>query len=150
MRTRDRAETPPRQRGRNWLLIKHADFWSGPIDITEVAPLSVKSEGDFDDILAADMPELWITDRPATATGKGSAAALTREVIERAARKIPRPPRRGRLTATAAAAGPARARASRPAPLRGEKDPQAGGREDRGAAPRIYCSSRWASTLHTA
>lgn len=88
VRTRDRAETPPRQRGRNWLLIKHADFWSGPIDITEVAPLSVKSEGDFDDILAADMPDLWVTGRPATATGNGRAAALTREVIESAARKI--------------------------------------------------------------
>ena len=88
VRTRDRAGTAPRQRGRNWLLIKHADFWSGPIDITEVAPLSVKSEGDFDDILAADMPELWITGRPATAAGSGRAAALTREVVERAARKI--------------------------------------------------------------
>ncbi len=88
VRTRDRPGTAPRQRGRNWLLIKHADFWSGPIDITEVAPLSVKSEGDFDDILAADMPDLWVTGRPATAAGTGRAAALTREVIERAARKI--------------------------------------------------------------
>ena len=88
VRTRDRAGTAPRQRGRNWLLIKHADFWSGPIDITEFAPLSVKSEGDFDDILAADMPDLWVTGRPATAAGRGSAAALTREVIERAAHKI--------------------------------------------------------------
>ena len=88
VRTRDRAGTAPRQRGRNWLLIKHADFWSGPVDITEFAPLSVKSEGDFDDILAADMPDLWITGRPATARGNGRAAALTREIIERAARKI--------------------------------------------------------------
>ena len=88
VRTRDRDGTSRRQRGRNWLLIKHADFWSGPVDITEFAPLSVKSEGDFDDILAADMPNLWITGRPATARGNGRAAALTREVIERAARKI--------------------------------------------------------------
>ena len=88
VRTRDRAGTAPRQRGRNWLLIKHADFWSGPIDITEVAPLSVKSEGNFDDILAADMPDLWVAGRPATATGAGRAAALTREIIEQAARKI--------------------------------------------------------------
>ena len=88
VRTRDREGTPIRQRRRNWLLIKHADFWSGPVDITELAPLSVKSEGDFDDILAADMPDLWLADRPATATGRGSAASLTREVIERAARKI--------------------------------------------------------------
>ena len=88
VRTRDREGTPIRQRQRNWLLIKHADFWSGPVNITEFAPLSVKSEGDFDDILATDMPDLWLADRPATATGSGSAASLTREIIERAARKI--------------------------------------------------------------
>ena len=80
--------TPSKQRGRNWLLIKHADFWSGPVDITEFAPLSVKSEGDFDDILAADMPDRWVTGRPATASGGGAAATLTRAVIERAAVKI--------------------------------------------------------------
>ena len=88
VRTRDRDGTPPAQRGRNWLLIKHADFWSGPIDITEFAPRSVASDGDFDDILAADMPEVWVTGRPATAAGRGSAARLTQEVIESAARKI--------------------------------------------------------------
>ena len=88
VRTRDRDGTPSKQRGRNWLLIKHADFWSGPVDITEFAPLSVKSEGDFDDILAADMPDRWVTGRPATASGGGAAATLTRAVIERAAVKI--------------------------------------------------------------
>ena len=41
----------------SWLLIKHKDEWSGPIDITEFAPLSVKTPGaDFADILAADTP----------------------------------------------------------------------------------------------
>ncbi|MCY4119568.1 MAG: hypothetical protein OXG72_01440, partial [Acidobacteria bacterium] len=60
----------------------------GPVDTTAGAPLSVKREGDFDDIPAADMPDLWITGRPATARGNGRAAALTREIIERAARKI--------------------------------------------------------------
>ena len=88
VRIRDRADTPPKQRGRNWLLIKHADFWSGPVDITGFAPLSVKSEGDFDDILAEEMPAQWVTGRPATAVGSGRAAALTRDVIERAAKKI--------------------------------------------------------------
>ena len=87
VRTRDRANTSAKQRGRNWLLIKHRDFWSGPIDITEFAPLSVKSEGNFDDILADEMPDVWITNRPATATG-GSARALMRETIESAAAKI--------------------------------------------------------------
>src|SRR5213594_2385956 len=41
---------------RTWLLIKHRDEWSGDLDITEFAPKSVKSEGDFEDILAEDTP----------------------------------------------------------------------------------------------
>ena len=44
---------------RSWLLIKHRDDWSGELDITEFAPLSVKSGGDFEDILAADKPDVW-------------------------------------------------------------------------------------------
>ena len=39
---------------RSWLLIKHKDEWAGEVDIAEFAPKSVKSEGDFEDILAAD------------------------------------------------------------------------------------------------
>ncbi|HUG01522.1 MAG TPA: DNA polymerase ligase N-terminal domain-containing protein [Longimicrobiales bacterium] len=41
-------------KGRSWLLIKHRDEWSGDLDITEFAPKSVKSEGDLEDILAAE------------------------------------------------------------------------------------------------
>ena len=41
---------------RSWLLIKHRDDWAGDVDIVEFAPLSVKSGGDFEDILAADTP----------------------------------------------------------------------------------------------
>lgn len=37
--------------GRSWLLIKHRDAWSGELDITTFAPLSVKSEMDLDEIL---------------------------------------------------------------------------------------------------
>ena len=84
VRIRDKPGTAARQRGRSWLLIKHRDFWSGPIDITEFAPLSVKSEGDFDDILAADMPRTWVTGRP----GGGGANAQLRATVESAARKI--------------------------------------------------------------
>ena len=113
VRIRDRSDTPPAQRGRNWLLIKHADFWSGPIDITEFAPRSVVSDGDFDDILAADMPELWVTGRPATAAGRGSAARLTQQVIESAARKILA---RNEAAAAPAAAKPRRAPRSRRKP----------------------------------
>ena len=59
VRTRDRSDVSPGQRGRSWLLIKHRDHWSGAIDITTFAPRSVKSDGEFEDILAADMPEIW-------------------------------------------------------------------------------------------
>ena len=85
VRTRDRADTAPKQRGRHWLLIKHRDFWSGPVDITTFAPLSVKSEGDFDDILAEKMPAQWVTGRPATGSPTSKMMLTT---IERAARKI--------------------------------------------------------------
>ena len=41
---------------RSWLLIKHRDDWAGDVDIAEFAPRSVKSDGDFEDILAAGQP----------------------------------------------------------------------------------------------
>ena len=85
VRTRDRPGASPSQRGRSWLLIKHRDFWSGPLDITTFAPLSVKSEGDFDDILADDLPDVWATGRAAARAG-GPGKAL-REVIGKAAAK---------------------------------------------------------------
>lgn len=85
VRLRDRADASARQRGRNWLLIKHRDHWSGPLDITEFAPASVKSGGDFDDILADDMPATWVSDKPAAG---GATSRLMHEVIARAAQKI--------------------------------------------------------------
>jgi bifunctional non-homologous end joining protein LigD len=57
----------------SWLLIKHKDEWSGPIDITEFAPLSVKTpDADLADILAADTPAVWRSNPPAKTgdTGK--------------------------------------------------------------------------------
>jgi bifunctional non-homologous end joining protein LigD len=68
---------------RSWLLIKHRDEWAGEVDITEFAPLSVKSEGDFEDILAADRPDVWQSNRPAKG---GEAGAMLATIIERAAR----------------------------------------------------------------
>src|SRR5439155_1306720 len=50
---------------RSWLLIKHRDNWAGDLDITEFAPRSVKSDGDFEDILGEDMPAVWLSNRPA-------------------------------------------------------------------------------------
>jgi bifunctional non-homologous end joining protein LigD len=70
----------------SWLLIKHRDEWSGPLDITTFAPNSVKSDGDFADILAADDPEVWRTNRPAPAR-TGETAALLASIVEEAARK---------------------------------------------------------------
>jgi bifunctional non-homologous end joining protein LigD len=68
--------------GRSWLLIKHRDDWAGDVDITEFAPRSVKSEGDFEDILAADRPDVWVSNRPAKG---GDAGAMLAKIIERAA-----------------------------------------------------------------
>ena len=89
VRMKDRLDTSPSQRGRSWLLIKHRDSWSGPIDITTFAPLSVKSQGDFDDILAADMPDRWVADHAAHAHPRaGVTGKLLREVIDKAAAKV--------------------------------------------------------------
>jgi bifunctional non-homologous end joining protein LigD len=67
---------------RTWLLIKHRDEWAGELDITEFAPRSVKSDGDFEDILAADNPAIWQGNRPAKT---GETGALLASIIERAA-----------------------------------------------------------------
>jgi bifunctional non-homologous end joining protein LigD len=66
---------------RSWLLIKHRDDWAGDVDIAEFAPLSVKSEGDFADILAQDNPDIWISHRPAEG---GETGAMFRKIVERA------------------------------------------------------------------
>src|SRR5262249_41381458 len=67
---------------RSWLLIKHRDDWSGDLDITEFAPRSVKSDGDFEDILAEDNPAVWQSNRPAKG---GDAGTMFARIIERAA-----------------------------------------------------------------
>jgi hypothetical protein len=67
--------------GEPWLLIKHRDDWSGPIDIAEFAPLSVKSEGDFADILSQDDPDVWRSNRPAKG---GETGAMFERIVKRA------------------------------------------------------------------
>ena len=69
--------------GRTWLLIKHRDDWSGDLDITEFAPKSVKSGGDFEDILGADTPAIWQTNKPAKS---GDAGDMLQQIIEKAAK----------------------------------------------------------------
>jgi bifunctional non-homologous end joining protein LigD len=68
--------------GRSWLLIKHKDEWAGDVDITSFAPLSVKGGGDFENILAADNPDVWVSNRPAKG---GETGALLATIIEKAA-----------------------------------------------------------------
>jgi len=65
VRTHGSARPGERADGQSWLLIKHRDEWSGALDITTFAPHSVKSEGDFEHILAANVPAVWVTNRPA-------------------------------------------------------------------------------------
>ena len=66
----------------SWLLIKHRDDWAGDLDITEFAPRSVKSDGDFEDILAEDEPAVWESHRPAKG---GDAGKMLAAIIDRAA-----------------------------------------------------------------
>ena len=68
--------------GRSWLLIKHKDEWAGDVDIAEFAPRSVKSDGDFEDILAADNPDVWVSNRPAKG---GETGAMLAAIIKKAA-----------------------------------------------------------------
>ena len=68
---------------RSWLLIKHRDEWSGDLDIAEFAPRSIKTDGDFEDILAEDNPAIWVTNRPAKG---GDTGAMFTSIIERAAK----------------------------------------------------------------
>jgi bifunctional non-homologous end joining protein LigD len=89
---------------RSWLLIKHRDEWAGELDITEFAPRSVKSDGDFEDILAEDNPEVWVSHRPAET---GETGAMLKKIIERAAAL-----KAGRAAPPKAAKAPARPRAT--------------------------------------
>ena len=63
------------------LLIKHKDEWSGDLDIAAFAPLSVKTEHDFPDILADENPDVWKSNRPAKT---GDTGTMFRQIIEQA------------------------------------------------------------------
>jgi len=67
--------------GRSWLLIKHRDDWAGDLDITTFAPRSVKSDGDFADILADKTPAIWLSHRPAKG---GDTGAMFERIIAQA------------------------------------------------------------------
>jgi DNA ligase D-like protein (predicted 3'-phosphoesterase) len=108
--------------GRSWLLIKHRDEWSsGELDITTFAPLSVKSNQDFAEILAEDNPDVWRSNKPVEG---GETGALLRQIIQDAAalkaeRQAAPPGKHTSKAGTAKSAGkrtpPARSKAGRPA-----------------------------------
>ena len=79
VRTRGYSSDGP---SRSWLLIKHRDDWAGDVDVTELAPRSVKSDGDFADILAADNPDVWESHKP----GGGASGRMLAQVIDQAAK----------------------------------------------------------------
>ena len=95
--------------GRSWLLIKHRDDWSGDLDIADFAPRSVKSDQDFAEILAADNPDVWRSNKPVEG---GETGALLKQIIEDAAaikagrkpepRTTPKKPLAAKKTAPAA------------------------------------------------
>jgi bifunctional non-homologous end joining protein LigD len=69
-----------------WLLIKHKDHWSGDVNVTEFAPLSVKSFVDFADILRAkSIPYAW---RKRLPVQSGETAALLHEIVQRASSDV--------------------------------------------------------------
>jgi len=84
---------------RSWLLIKHRDEWAANVDVTKLDK-SVKSFGDFADILAKDKPEVWKSHRPAEG---GEAGAMLRSIIEKALKiKAARRSARGKSKAKSA------------------------------------------------
>lgn len=96
-----------------WLLIKHKDEWSGPLDITEFAPLSVKTpNADFAEILQGKTPDIWLSNAPARG---GDTGAMFKKIIERAlSMKAPARPARKRDTTDATSAKGTKARTSPP------------------------------------
>jgi bifunctional non-homologous end joining protein LigD len=82
VRTRGYHRPGEKPTGPSWLLIKHRDEWSGDLDITEFAPLSVKSGDDFPAIMAAQDPALWLNNPKA---GGGTTGAMLQSIIEQAA-----------------------------------------------------------------
>jgi bifunctional non-homologous end joining protein LigD len=104
---------------RSWLLIKHKDDWAGDVDIAEFAPRSVKSDGDFEDILAQDNPAIWHTNRPAK--GGETGAAFEKIIARAAAIKADRAARAEDTKVTKTTKGK---RAAKPTPRRKTQSPR--------------------------
>ena len=102
---------------RSWLLIKHRDDWAGDVDIAEFAPLSVKSQGDFADILSKGNPDIWQSHRPAQG---GEAGAMFEKIVARALEMTgkPAPAKKPAVKKKAAAPKPKTAAKKKPATKR--------------------------------
>lgn len=94
--------------GRSWLMLKHKDEWAGPVDIASFAPYSIKTGGDFTDILAQDAPDLWTSNR----ASKGGPAHMVK-VVERAVAIA----KENAATTKPATTGASRARSTRRTPV---------------------------------
>ena len=109
----------------SWLLIKHRDEWAGAVNITEFAPLSVKTpNADFAEILSGKTPEIWLSNAPAKG---GDAGAMYKKIIERAMSMKAAPKTRTLTTKdtknTKAKTGKASSAAKRPASKKVNKKP---------------------------
>ncbi|HEX8524261.1 MAG TPA: DNA polymerase ligase N-terminal domain-containing protein [Tepidisphaeraceae bacterium] len=76
------SDDPGGGESRSWLLIKHRDEWAGEVDVTKRFDKSVKSFGDFEDILAQENPDVWESHRPASG---GAAGKMLSDIIKKAA-----------------------------------------------------------------
>jgi DNA ligase D-like protein (predicted 3'-phosphoesterase) len=97
---------------RSWLLIKHRDEWAGEVDVAETFPKSVKSFGNFEDILAKDKPDVWESHRPAEG---GAAGKMLKDIIDKAAKLKATAPAKAKATKKKPApkAKPIRSKAAR-------------------------------------
>ena len=75
----------PGDKGNEWLLLKHRDEWANPaVDVTEVAPKSVISNLDVEEIGGENV---WESNRKAPLTGRGATLAARLEREKKAAAK---------------------------------------------------------------
>src|SRR5260370_41567269 len=95
-------------KGNEWLLMKHRDgYANSKVDITEVAPLSVVSNLDVEEIGAENV---WISNRKAT---RGAPTLASRLAAEQAKKTPTKKPAKARAPAARSRAASSRKRSSR-------------------------------------
>jgi bifunctional non-homologous end joining protein LigD len=109
-------------KGNEWLLLKHRDEWANAdVDVTEVAPMSVVSGLDVEEIGAENV---WISNRKATgrkaptlasrlAAEAAAGQRAAKPATKRATRKAAPATKRSRATPPRAASAPTRSSPSR-------------------------------------